>query len=163
MGVAGLFASDEQFMIRALELAAHAEQRGEIPIGAVVVQNDQIIGEGCNASISEQDPTAHAEVAALRAAARTVANYRLVESTLFVTIEPCMMCAGALLHARITRLVYGAAEPKAGAVNTHPLLNFDWQNHGISILGGVLEHECRDLMSNFFKRKREQIAAGGLT
>lgn len=149
-------------MSRAFELAQQAEQQGEIPIGAVVVQSGQIVGEGFNRSITNQDPTAHAEVIALRAAARKVSNYRLVDSTLYVTIEPCMMCAGAMLHARIGQLVYGASEPKAGA-HSHALLDFDWQNHRISILSGVLEHECGALMTNFFKRKREQPAAGGLS
>ncbi|NKB97458.1 MAG: tRNA adenosine(34) deaminase TadA [Pseudomonadales bacterium] len=163
MGVTPLGASDEQFMSRAFELAQQAEQQGEIPVGAVVVQNGQVVGEGFNSSITNQDPTAHAEVIALRAAARAVSNYRLVDSTLYVTIEPCMMCAGAMLHARVERLVYGASEPKAGAANSHRLLDFDWQNHRISILGGVLETECSALMTNFFKRKREQSAAGGLS
>ncbi len=131
-------------MRAALELAAEAGRRGEVPVGAVVVIDEAIVGEGFNQPIATHDPTAHAEIVAMRDAGRRVSNYRLSGATLYVTIEPCQMCVGAMVHARIARLVFGAREPKAGAIESamraheHPSLN-----HRMIAVGGVLEEECR--------------------
>jgi tRNA(adenine34) deaminase len=146
---------DEIFMRRALELAAEAAMAGEVPVGAVLVRDGSIIGEGWNSPISRCDPTAHAEVLALRDAALRVGNYRLPGSTLYVTIEPCTMCAGALVHARVARVVYGAAEPKAGVAASNLML-FDAPhfNHRVSFERGVLQTECSVLMSEFFRARR---------
>ena len=146
---------DERFMRAALEQAREAARRNEVPVGAVVVLNDAIVGAGFNQPIGTQDPTAHAEIVALRAAARHVGNYRLTGSTLYVTIEPCQMCVGAMVHARVARLVYGALEPRAGALESvmraheHPALN-----HRMAATGGVLEPECRDMIQEFFRERR---------
>ena len=143
-------------MRAALDQAVDARQRGEVPVGAVVVLNGGIIGVGCNQPISAADPTAHAEIVALRDAARRVRNYRLNGATLYVTIEPCQMCVGAMIHARIARVVYGTAEPKAGAIESamraheHPALN-----HRMQATGGVLEAECRGMIQEFFRERRE--------
>jgi tRNA(adenine34) deaminase len=145
----------ERFMREALSLAAEAAQAGEVPVGAVVVAGGEIIGRGRNEPIGTSDPTAHAEIAALRDAAARVGNYRLTGSTLYVTVEPCLMCVGALVHARVATLVYGAPEPKAGAIEStqsaheHPALN-----HRIAVISGVLARECRDSMQEFFKKVR---------
>lgn len=147
---------DEYWMSKALANARHAAGLGEVPVGAVVVLNDGIIGEGSNQPISSNDPTAHAEIIALRAAALTVRNYRLPETTLYVTIEPCTMCVGALIHARIKRLVFGALEPKAGAVcSRFHLLEGNNFNHMIEYHQGVLADECGRLISDFFQQRRE--------
>jgi tRNA(adenine34) deaminase len=146
---------DAAFMQEALALAAQARDRGEVPVGAVVVLDGCMVGEGFNQPIGTHDPTAHAEIVALRDAARSVGNYRLSGATLYVTIEPCQMCVGAMVHARIARLVYGAPEPKAGAIESamraheHPALN-----HRIVARGGVLEAECRAIVQAFFKERR---------
>jgi tRNA(adenine34) deaminase len=146
---------DERFMRVALALAAEGRARGEVPVGAVVVLDDGIVGAGFNQPISTHDPTAHAEIVAMRKAAQRLANYRLTGATLYVTIEPCQMCVGAMVHARIARLVYGAREPKAGAIESamraheHPSLN-----HRIAAVGGVLEEECRAVVQEFFKGAR---------
>jgi tRNA(adenine34) deaminase len=148
-------ASDEEFMRAALALAAEARRRGEVPVGAVVVLDGTVIGEGFNQPIGGHDPTAHAEIVALRDAARRVRNYRLAGAALYVTIEPCQMCVGAMVHARIARVVYGAPEPKAGAIESamraheHPSLN-----HRMEATGGVLEDECRAAIQEFFQEKR---------
>ncbi len=148
-------ARDQFWMRRALELAAEAAAAGEVPVGALVVLDDKVIGEGWNRPISAQDPTAHAETVALRAAAQHLANYRMPGATLYVTLEPCTMCAGALIHARISRLVFGASEPKAGAVVSQgrvleqPALN--WR---VQVEGGVLADECSSLLSGFFRERR---------
>jgi tRNA(adenine34) deaminase len=142
-------------MRAALEQAGEAARRNEVPVGAVVVINDEIVGAGFNQPIGAHDPTAHAEIVALRAAARQVGNYRLTGSTLYVTIEPCQMCVGAMVHARVARLVFGALEPRAGAVESamraheHPALN-----HRMTATGGVLEAECRDMIQEFFRDRR---------
>ena len=142
-------------MRAALEQAVEARHRGEVPVGAVVVLNDEIIGAGCNQPISAADPTAHAEIVALRSAAQRAGNYRLTGATLYVTIEPCQMCVGAMVHARITRVVYGTAEPKAGAIESamqaheHPALN-----HRMTATAGVLEAACRDMIQGFFRDRR---------
>lgn len=142
----------------ALDEAADAERLGEVPIGAVVVLGEKVIGRGHNRVITEQDPTAHAEIVALRDAARFLNNYRLVGTTLYVTIEPCPMCAGALLNARVARLVYGAADPRAGAVTTLFQLCTDPRlTHRLQVQAGVLEAECREMIQSFFQRKRAEV------
>ena len=152
-------ADHHTYMRAALAEAAQALAAGEVPVGAVVVDpaSGQILGRGCNRPISGVDPTAHAEVLALRAAARSTSNYRLAGAALYVTIEPCMMCAGALVHARIGTLVYGAAEPKAGAVRTvQRVLDHPSLNHRVEVVAGVLEAECRSIVQAFFSGRREE-------
>jgi tRNA(adenine34) deaminase len=145
----------EHHMRAALEEARKGLDAGEVPVGAVVVADGRIIGRGFNQPIGGHDPTAHAEVVAIRAAAREIGNYRLVGSTLYVTIEPCLMCVGAMVHARVETLVFGAPEPKAGAVvsscRAHELPSL---NHRIEILGGVLENDCRAIIQEFFRGRR---------
>lgn len=142
-------------MQRALELAHRAEQEGEVPVGALVVLEDGIIGEGWNHPIAAADPTAHAEIAALRAAATRLGNYRLTGATLYVTLEPCPMCAGAIVLARIARVVFGAADPLAGAGGTvFDLLRNPRLNHRAEVSGGVLGEECSRLLKGFFQLKR---------
>ncbi|MEX0604172.1 MAG: tRNA adenosine(34) deaminase TadA [Marinobacter sp.] len=149
---------DEFWMNRALGLAKSAADRGEVPVGAVVVRAGREIGAGYNAPISSCDPTAHAEIRALRDAARREGNYRLSGATLYVTLEPCTMCVGALIHSRVSRLVYGAREPKAGAIeSTRQTLNEDIFNWQVEAVGGVLEHPCSEVISDFFAARREQI------
>ena len=146
---------DSQHMHEALALAREAEVRGEVPVGAVVVIDDQIIGRGLNAPISLCDPTAHAEIQALREAAKAVNNYRLKDATLYVTLEPCAMCAGAMVHARLARLVYGCSDPRGGAAGTvFDLVRAGELNHQMEVNGGVLEEECRDLLQAFFRARR---------
>ncbi len=145
-------------MGRALQLAGQAAAADEIPVGAVVVLDGQEIGAGFNAPITECDPTAHAEIRALRDAARRVGNYRLPGATLYVTLEPCTMCVGAIIHSRVSRLVYGAREPKAGAViSTRRTLEEDTFNWQVEAIGGVLEQPCSEVISDFFAARREQI------
>ena len=142
-------------MQQALELAQQAADRGEVPVGAIVVCNDQIIGRGGNAPILHNDPTAHAEIAALRDAARTMSNYRLPDCTLYVTLEPCAMCAGAIMHARIRRLVFGACDYKTGACGSIADLFAEPRlNHHTTVRGNVLAEECAALLSSFFKQRR---------
>lgn len=149
---------DVQMMRRALQLADQAEALGEIPVGAVLVNEaGEIIGEGWNLSIIHSDPTAHAEIVALRNAAQHLQNYRLLNTTLYVTLEPCTMCAGAILHSRIKRLVFGAADYKTGAVGSRFHFFDDYKmNHSIEITGGVLQEECSRKLSAFFQKRREQ-------
>jgi tRNA(adenine34) deaminase len=145
----------DAFMRAALEQADQAKHRGEVPVGAVVVVDGAIVGRGFNQPISAHDPTAHAEIVALRDAARRAGNYRLTGATVYVTLEPCQMCVGAMIHARIARLVYGTREPKAGAIESamraheHPSLN-----HRMEAVGGVLEEECRAMIQGFFQERR---------
>ena len=147
--------NDEVFMRRALQLAHEAVLCNEVPVGAVVVRDGEVIGQGFNRPISGCDPTAHAEMVALRDAATRTGNYRLSGSTLYVTLEPCTMCAGALVHARVARVVYGTREPKAGVVVSHlGLLDAQHFNHRIQYEGGVLEQECAEIMRDFFKSRR---------
>jgi len=146
---------DLAFMREALGLAAEAAARGEVPVGAVVVQEGVVIGRGYNAPISLHDPTAHAEIAALRDAARNVGNYRLPGCELFVTIEPCAMCAGAILHARLARVVFGARDPKTGAAGSIVDLFAEPRlNHHAAVEGGVLAEECGALLTQFFESRR---------
>lgn len=141
----------------ALALAEQAAQRGEVPVGAVLVQNGVVIGQGHNLPIAHHDPTAHAEVLALRSGAQALANYRLTHTTLYVTLEPCIMCAGAILHARVQRLVYGASDPRAGAVHSvYPILAQPRLNHAVMYTGGVLESDCAALLKQFFRSRRGQ-------
>ena len=148
---------DEFYMARALELAAEAGAADEVPVGALVVQGDTVIGEGYNQPISGCDPTAHAEIVALRQAAATLGNYRLTGCDLYVTIEPCTMCVGAMIHARIQRICFGAKEPRAGALTSQlQLMDKSHFNHSIEWQGQVLEQQCRELISEFFRRKRSR-------
>lgn len=153
--------ADERFMQRALELAAQAASLGEVPVGAVVVIDGRIVGEGFNRPLDSADPTAHAEIEALRAAARTLGNYRLTGTTLYVTIEPCTMCAGALVHARVARLVYGAAEPRSGAVvSSAQVLDNPALNHRVAVTAGVLDQAAATLLRDFFRSRRAQTQPG---
>jgi len=147
--------SDSDFMRRALELADHAAEHEEVPVGAVLVRDGEIIGEGWNQVISAADPTAHAECVALRDAARRAGNYRLPGSTLYVTLEPCTMCVGALVHARVERLVFAAREPKAGVVCSRAnALDADYYNHRVSWDEGVLAEDSAARLQAFFKARR---------
>ncbi len=146
---------DERWMRRALELAKYAEEVGEVPVGALVIKDNKIIGEGWNQPIHNQDPTAHAEVVALRDAAKHVENYRLPDTTLYVTLEPCVMCAGAIVHARVARVVYGAADLQNGAGGSvFNLLQAPPLNHSAQVAGGILSEECSELLKNFFAARR---------
>jgi tRNA(adenine34) deaminase len=148
-------ATDALWMRAALDQAREARQHGEVPVGAVIVLDGEVIGRGFNQPIASHDATAHAEIMALRDAGRTIGNYRLTGATLYVTIEPCQMCVGAMIHARIARVVYGPPEPKAGAMESamraheHPALN-----HRLEATGGVMEDECRAVIQEFFKQRR---------
>lgn len=148
-------AADARWMARALDLARRAQAAGEVPVGAVLVRGEELLAEGCNAPISSQDPTAHAEILALRAAARRLGNYRLPGTTLYVTLEPCPMCAGALVHARVARLVFGAPDPLAGAAGSvFNLTAAPTLNHRVDVTGGVCAQDCAELLKAFFKGKR---------
>ncbi|ARN75335.1 tRNA adenosine(34) deaminase TadA [Oceanicoccus sagamiensis] len=152
--------TDQDYMQRALELAGVAAQHGEVPVGAVVVLNERIVGEGWNQPILSNDPTAHAEVVALRNAAIALANYRLNEAILYVTIEPCTMCAGALIHSRIAKVVYGATEPKSGVAQSNGCLFDEGHfNHRVAVQGGVMAEQCAGIMSDFFASRRLQKKA----
>jgi tRNA(adenine34) deaminase len=149
--------TDLHWMRHALSLAARAREEGEVPVGAVLVKDGQAIGEGWNRPISGHDPTAHAEIMALRAAARFLNNYRLLDTTLYVTLEPCVMCAGALIHARVARLVYGAADPKTGAAGSvADIFAAPYVNHRLVVEAGLMAKECGGLLSSFFKERRQQ-------
>ena len=142
-------------MRRALELAREAEARGEVPVGAVVVCDGRIVGEGVNAPISTGDPTAHAEIVAVRAAAKSLNNYRLSGCTLYVSLEPCVMCAGAIVHARLDRLVFGARDLRFGGVRSKfQLVDSDLLNHRVAVTEGVLAAECTELLRRFFASRR---------
>ena len=148
-------AIDTDFMQIALDLAQQAALNGEVPVGAIIVKDGVVIGSGSNAPISLQDPTAHAEIIAMRQAAQHLGNYRLVDCTLYVTLEPCAMCSGAMQHARIAKLVYGASDPKTGACGSVVnLMNEPKLNHHTAVLGGVLAEECGSVLSAFFKQRR---------
>jgi len=146
--------SYEYWMREALQLAHTAKNNNEVPVGAIVVLNDEIIGGGCNCPIASSDPTAHAEIIALRNAAKKINNYRLVDATLVVTLEPCVMCFNAMIHARIKKLVFGAYDPKAGAHSVFALFDSKKFNHQIECVGGILADECKELLRNFFQSRR---------
>ena len=149
--------TDLHFMAQALDLARAAASAGEVPVGALVVIDGEIVGRGANQPIGRRDPTAHAEIMALRDAARTLGNYRLPGATLYVTLEPCVMCSGAIMHARIARVVFGAADPKTGAVGSVVnLFQESRLNHHAEVEGGVLAEECGRLLSSFFAARRQQ-------
>ena len=147
--------ADDDLMRAAIALGREGRRRGEVPVGAVVVVDGKVVGEGYNEPISTNDPTAHAEIVALREAGKRTGNYRLTGATVYVTIEPCQMCVGAMIHARVARVVYGTKEPKAGAIESamraheHPTMN-----HRMEATGGVLEPECRELIQEFFRSRR---------
>ena len=149
-------AEDTAYMRRALQLAAHArDAENEVPVGAVLVQDGEIAGLGWNRNITLDDPTAHAEVQALRDAGRRRGNYRLPGATLYVTLEPCAMCAGAIVHARVARVVYGATDPKTGAAGSvFDVLQHERRNHRVEVTGGVLADECANLLRKFFRSRR---------
>ena len=148
-------AQDEQFLRQALELATRAEQAGEVPVGAVVVHQGQVIGRGWNSPIARADPTAHAEIIALREAAQALGNYRLADTTLYVTLEPCAMCAGALVQARVRRLVFGARDLRFGAIRSKfRLADSELLNHRVEVAEGVLAAECTAMLKEFFRRHR---------
>ncbi|MBP1037325.1 tRNA adenosine(34) deaminase TadA [Serratia fonticola] len=152
--------SDEYWMRQALSLAQRAQEEGEVPVGALLVLDNQVIGEGWNRPIGRHDPTAHAEIMALRQGGAVLQNYRLLNATLYVTLEPCVMCAGAMVHSRIRRLVYGAADKKTGAVGSLvDILRHPGMNHQVEIVSGVLAEECAATLSNFFRMRREQKKA----
>lgn len=147
--------SDEDWMRRAITLAQHAEQLGEVPVGAVLVQDGRCIAEAWNCPLKTHDPTAHAEIRALRLGGEQLTNYRLVDTTLYVTLEPCIMCIGAIVHARVKRLVFGADDPKRGAVVSALCLNkMTFLNHRLDYEQGVLSRECGQLLKSFFAQKR---------
>lgn len=147
--------SDELWMEEALREAKRALASGEVPVGAVVVCDGRVLGRGCNSSVTANDPTAHAEILALREAGQALGNYRLLDCDLYVTVEPCAMCAGAITHARIRRLIYGAEDPRAGAVHSMlQVLNHPKLNHRVEVSSGVLAARCIDLMQTFFRERR---------
>ena len=147
--------SDEHWMQRAIELAQKAEGQGEVPVGALLVIDNECIAEGWNQPISSHDPSAHAEIIAMRNAGKSLGNYRLTAATLYVTLEPCAMCAGAIIHARISRVVFGTSDPKAGAAGSvFDILTTKKLNHFPEVTGGVLETLCAEILQKFFKNKR---------
>lgn len=147
---------DKQWMRHAIRLAHRAEEQGEVPVGSVLVKAGEVVAEGWNEPLQSYDPTAHAEMLAIRKAGRVLENYRLLDSTLYVTLEPCVMCMGAISHARISRLVFGAFDPKRGAVcNALSLTDATFLNHRVEWVGGIFEQECADLLLDFFKKKRK--------
>lgn len=147
--------SDSRFMERTLELAQRAEAEGEVPVGAVLVLDGAVLAEGWNRPIVAHDPTAHAEIVALRAGAARLKNYRMPNTTLYVTLEPCAMCAGAIVHARVARVVYGACDPQAGAAGSvYNLLQSDALNHRAVVTGGVLADACAEQLRAFFRARR---------
>lgn len=148
---------DQYWMQRALEQARKAADVNEVPVGAVIVKDNQLIAEGWNHPILLHDPSAHAEMVALRRAGEVLNNYRLLDTTLYVTLEPCVMCVGAIIHARVKRVVYGASDPKTGAAGSaFDLLQSEKHNHRIDVTGGVLEAECREVLQDFFRQKRQK-------
>ena len=149
--------TDLFWMNHALALAHRAESEGEVPVGAVLVYDNKIVGEGWNRPIRDNDPTAHAEIMALRSAAKNINNYRLLDTTLYVTLEPCIMCSGAIIHSRVKRVVYAAQDPKAGAVaSAFTILGTDCLNHKVDVASGVLATECSQVLTDFFRKKREE-------
>ncbi len=148
-------ATDQRWMAQALKLAQRAADLGEVPVGAVLVQGEEVVAEGWNRPIASNDPSAHAEMVALREGAQTLKNYRLTGLTLYVTLEPCAMCAGAIIHSRIARLVYGAPDPKAGAVDSvYDIISRPRLNHVVAATGGVMAEECGAILQAFFRARR---------
>lgn len=148
--------TDEIYMLRALELAEQAKNSDEVPVGAVLVMDDKIVGEGYNQVISLSDPSAHAEAQAIRSAGQAIDNYRLVNATLYVTLEPCAMCAGLITHARVKRLVFGATDPRTGATGTAiEVINHASMNHKVDVQAGVLADKCGDILRRFFRARRK--------
>lgn len=153
-------AAYDTWMTRALALAAEADAQGEVPVGALVILDGEVVGEGFNQPIASGDPTAHAEIVAMRQAAARVKNYRLSGATLVVTVEPCLMCVGAMIHARIGTVVYGAPEPRAGALGSAIAAHeTPGLNHRLAVVGGVRAEECRALMQRFFRERRTPISS----
>ncbi|HIE90233.1 MAG: tRNA adenosine(34) deaminase TadA [Methylophilaceae bacterium] len=149
--------SDTDYMQQAITLAQQAAAQGEVPVGAIIVKGGEIIGKGSNIPIDTHDPTAHAEIIAIRDAAQRIGNYRLIDCTLYVTLEPCAMCTGAMQHARITRVIYGASDAKTGACGSVVNLMAETKlNHHTAVEGGVLADECGSLLSEFFKARRKK-------
>ena len=147
--------SDEYWMQKALELARKAQAEDEVPVGAIIVKDNQLIAEAWNQPIQSHDPSAHAEINAIRKAGQVLNNYRLIDTTLYVTLEPCSMCVGAMIHARIKRLVFGAYDPKTGAAGSAiELIQSDKHNHRVEVVAGVMEKECREVLQAFFRKKR---------
>jgi tRNA(adenine34) deaminase len=147
---------DEKWMQLAIKEANIAKAKGEVPVGAILVQNNQIIAKAHNCPISKNDPTAHAEIEVLRRAGKTLLNYRLPKTTLYVTLEPCSMCLGAMIHARIERVIFGASDPKSGVCGSTIDLSLESIfNYQISVSGGVLEHDCKNILQSFFKLRRK--------
>jgi tRNA(adenine34) deaminase len=152
---------DAHWMRQAVAAAHEARDRGEVPVGACVVAGDQMLAVAGNRTITDQDPSGHAEIVALREAARTIGNYRLIGAVVYSTIEPCVMCAGALIQARVNRLVYGARDERAGAIESRfGVCDTDFLNHRIAVTAGVLETECREVMQEFFRARRGVKAEG---
>ena len=148
--------NDEKWMALAIKQAVKADTEGEVPVGAVIVKDGQLITRAHNQPISTNDATAHAEIQLLRAAGKLQKNYRLIDTTIYVTLEPCAMCLGAMMHARIKRMVYGASDPKTGVCGSHVDLSSEsFFNHEMEISGGVLEKECKELLQSFFKSRRK--------
>ena len=148
--------NDEKWMVLAIKQAVKADTKGEVPVGAVIVKDGQLIAQAHNQPISTNDATAHAEIQLLRAAGKLQKNYRLINTTIYVTLEPCAMCLGAMMHARIKRIVYGASDPKTGVCGSHVDLSSEsFFNHEMEISGGVLEKECMELLQSFFKSRRK--------
>ena len=157
LSLSDLELNHEYWMRHALSLAKRAWDEGEVPVGAVLVHNNQVIGEGWNRPIGRHDPTAHAEIMALRQGGLVLQNYRLLDTTLYVTLEPCVMCSGAMVHSRIGTLVYGARDEKTGAAGSlMDVLSHPGMNHQVQIIGGVLAPECSGLLSDFFRMRRQQ-------
>ena len=150
---------DEYWMYQAIKNAHISEQNNEVPVGAIIVKNKEIIGNGYNLMISNNDSSAHAEIQALRSAGEQIQNYRIINATLYVTLEPCMMCVGAMVHARIQRVVFGAYDHKTGmAITKDTCFEKDYHNHKVEVQGGVLEKECANLLKEFFKKRRKILA-----
>ena len=148
---------DQKWMAYALELAQRSKAEGEVPVGAVLVKDNELIGEGWNQPIARHDASAHAEIMAIRAAGKALNNYRLPDTTLYVTLEPCTMCAGAMIHARIARLVYGAPDPRTGtAGSVIDIFSKDYHNHQLIVEGGVMQEECGQMLKDFFKERRNK-------
>jgi tRNA(adenine34) deaminase len=160
-GTGGRQSADAAFMRQALAQARLAAEAGEVPVGAVLVCGGTLLASGANQPITMNDPTAHAEILVIREAAHKIGNYRLPETTLYVTLEPCIMCMGAILHARIQRLVFGALDPKTGAASSRYTIGADGLlNHRLEITGGILEEECAQLLKDFFRERRKDKTAG---